>query len=118
MCLVAGPTKCPISLLTLLPSFKWSRGSWAGWYPRQGSVPQCGRAGAGSDLRASRQGCTCPNSSKRKGQPLTQEVSWGNSVLELVPRTMDTGKAQRLRLLGMACGRLSNNSRMDRRCSE
>lgn len=37
----------------------------------------------------------------------------GNSVLELVPRTMDTGKAQRLRLLGMACGRLSNNSWMD-----
>lgn len=81
MCLVAGPTNCPISLLMFLPSFKWSRGSWASWYLRQGSVPQCVRARAGFDHRVSRQGCTCPNSSKRKGQPLTQEVSWGTVSL-------------------------------------
>lgn len=100
MCLVGSPAKCPSNLLTLPSSFKWFRELWA----RQGPVPLCDRAGLA--LTSKPLGRAAPAQTIEKGQLLAQSLL-RNSVLELVPRTMDTGKAQRLRLLGTACGRLS-----------
>lgn len=103
MCLVDSPAKCPSNLLTLLSSFEWFRDLWG----RQGPVPQCDRAGLA--LTPEPLGRAAPDQTLGRGRDNLAQSPLGNSVLELVPRTMDTGKAQRLRLLGIACGRLSGN---------
>lgn len=103
MCPVGSHAKCPSNLLTLLSSFKWFRDLW----DRQGPVPWCDRAGL--VLTPEPLGRAAPDQTVGRGRDNLAQSLLGESVLEFVPRIMYTGKAQRLRLLGIACGRLSSS---------